>query len=150
MRRTLGFSGNAISRWRYLCVTQCSYPLPSHELPDVDDGRSMMSMRLSTSLVAAAFVFGSTLSSTAGNGNISASAADARRAGAAQGSALVAPPSQEDAAAQIARLFRQAPVGHRQPRPIDTPASTQKSPIRPETGSLDEEIKPKLVICRGC
>jgi hypothetical protein len=108
----------------------------------------MMSMRHSTSLVAAAFVFGSTLSSTAGDGKLSKTAADTRAEAAVQGSAVTKPPRHDDSATQIARLFRQAPVGHRQPRAIDTPESTQISPVPSEP--LDDEINPKLIICRGC
>jgi hypothetical protein len=106
----------------------------------------MMSFRLSTSLVAATFVFGSTLSSTAGDGKLSK--ADAGAEAAVQGAAVTKPPRHDDSATQIARLFHQAPIGHRQPRAIDIPESTQVSPAQPEP--LDEEINPKLIICRGC
>ncbi len=106
-----------------------------------------MSMRLSTSLVAATFVFGSTLSSTAGDGKLSKTAAD-RAEAAVQGSAVTKPARHDDSATQIARLFRQTPVGHRQPRAIDTPESTEISPVQSEP--LDDEINPKLIICRGC
>jgi hypothetical protein len=59
-------------------------------------------------------------------------------------------PGQVDDAARYAALFRQAPVGHRQPRPSDISATTQLSPPDLELRRLDEEIDRKLIICRGC
>jgi hypothetical protein len=51
---------------------------------------------------------------------------------------------------KYARLFREAPVGHRQPRPSEVPETTELSPRELELRRLDEEIDRKLVICRGC
>jgi hypothetical protein len=44
---------------------------------------------------------------------------------------------------------RRAPVGHRQPRADDIPAS-QLPPIEIEMRREDEMIDKKLIICRGC
>jgi hypothetical protein len=52
--------------------------------------------------------------------------------------------------AKFASLFRQAPVGHRQPRQSDVPETTQLSPDDLELRRLDEEIDRKLTICRDC
>lgn len=46
-------------------------------------------------------------------------------------------------------LSRRAPVGHRQPRADDIPAS-QLPPIEIEMRREDERIDKKLIICRGC
>jgi hypothetical protein len=59
-------------------------------------------------------------------------------------------PGHDDDPAKYASLFRQAPVGHRQPRPSDIPEATQLSPLEFELRRLDEEIDRKLIICRGC
>lgn len=48
-----------------------------------------------------------------------------------------------------ATLCKQAPVGHRQPRVEDIPAS-QVPPIEIEMRREDEIIKKKLIICRHC
>ena len=48
-----------------------------------------------------------------------------------------------------AALSRQAPVGHRQPRAGDIPAS-QLPPIEIEMRREDEMIDKKIIICRGC
>jgi hypothetical protein len=54
------------------------------------------------------------------------------------------------ASTRYADLFRQAPIGHRQPRLIDVSGPVQASPIDTELRRLDEEIDRKLIICRGC
>ena len=46
-------------------------------------------------------------------------------------------------------LSRRAPIGHRQPRADDIPAS-QPSPIEIEMRREDEMIDKKIIICRGC
>ena len=46
-------------------------------------------------------------------------------------------------------MFRQAPIGHRQPRPIDIPAA-ELSPSDRALRQEDESIDRKIVICRGC
>lgn len=48
------------------------------------------------------------------------------------------------------RVARQAPVGHRQPRPIDVPDAIRQTPAESEQQRLDQEIDRKLLICRGC
>ena len=45
--------------------------------------------------------------------------------------------------------FRQAPIGHRQPRPIDIPV-VEPSPSDLALRQEDESIDRKLNICRGC
>ena len=109
-----------------------------------------MSVRLSTSLVAAVLVCGSTLSSIAGDGGMSPAPAGTRPEAAVRDSTVPAPPRQADAAAQIANLFRQAPAGHRKPRVIDSPERARNSSLHPESLWADDEINPRLVICRGC
>jgi hypothetical protein len=42
-----------------------------------------------------------------------------------------------------------APIGHRQPRPIDIPAA-ELSPFDRALRQEDERIDSKIVICRGC
>ena len=44
----------------------------------------------------------------------------------------------------------QAPVGHRQPRAADIPATTDKSPAEQHVEKLQKEGDKKLNICRGC
>ena len=46
-------------------------------------------------------------------------------------------------------MFRQAPIGHRQPRPIDIPAA-ELSLFDRALRQEDERIDSKIVICRGC
>jgi hypothetical protein len=108
------------------------------------------STRLGIAIAAAAFAFGLTLSVTAGAGSIAGTAADTRAEGAAHSLAVMTPPRHDDSAAMIAGLFREAPIGHRQPRAIDVPENPQLSPADLEQRRLDEEINRKLVICRGC
>lgn len=43
-----------------------------------------------------------------------------------------------------------APVGHRQPRASDVAATAQLSTANAEEERLDQELKAKLIICRGC
>jgi len=45
--------------------------------------------------------------------------------------------------------FRQSPIGHRQPRPIDIGAA-ELSPSDRALRQEDESIDRKIVICRGC
>ena len=54
------------------------------------------------------------------------------------------------APARYADLFRQAPIGHRQPRPADLPGTTQATRGDAELQRLDAEVDRKLIICRGC
>jgi hypothetical protein len=51
---------------------------------------------------------------------------------------------------KFADLFRQAPIGHRQPRPSDISEPVQASSADVELRRLDVEIDRKLIICRGC
>lgn len=97
-----------------------------------------MSKRLGLTVVTATFLFGSSPSFAAGSG----STLDAVHG-------LVTDP-RHDAPTAFANLFRQAPVGHRQPRPSDVPDGTQLSPFDSELRRLDEEIDKRLTICRGC
>src|SRR5438105_8053320 len=99
----------------------------------------MMSRRLGLTVVTASFLFGSA-PGVAGGGSTT---------GAVHSLATIAP-GDGDAPAKFARLFRQAPIGHRQPRPGDVPETTQLSPLDSELRRLDEEIDRKLIICRGC
>ena len=46
-------------------------------------------------------------------------------------------------------MLRQAPIGHRQPRPIDIPV-VEPSPSDLALRQEDESIDRKLNICRGC
>jgi hypothetical protein len=48
-----------------------------------------------------------------------------------------------------AALCKEAPIGHRQPRAVDIPAS-QVPPIEIEMRREDEMITKKLIICRHC
>ena len=91
-----------------------------------------MSKRFGLTVVAASFLFGSAPAIAGG---------DSLAAGSA---------GHDDVAANFASLFRQAPVGHRQPRPSNVPETTQLSPTDVELRRLDEEIDRKLTICRGC
>ncbi|WP_424627321.1 hypothetical protein [Bradyrhizobium sp. SYSU BS000235] len=43
-----------------------------------------------------------------------------------------------------------APVGHRQPRISDIPASAQLSSAELDEQRQDRELNAKLIICRGC
>ena len=45
--------------------------------------------------------------------------------------------------------YSRAPIGHRQPRPIDIPAA-ELSPFDRALRQEDERIDRKMVICRGC
>jgi hypothetical protein len=110
----------------------------------------MMSVKLSIAFAAAAFAFGSTLSVTAGAGSMAGTSADTRAEGAAHSLAVITPPRDYDSATMIAVLFRQAPIGHRQPRAIDVPENPQLSPADLEQRRQDEQINRKLIICRGC
>jgi hypothetical protein len=61
------------------------------------------------------------------------------------------PTSQSRDQSPIAQSRYQAPVGHRQPKPSDLPAETQRnenSEGLPSSGTSD--IDRKLRICRGC
>lgn len=51
---------------------------------------------------------------------------------------------------RFADLYRQAPIGHRQPRPSDLSTPVQATRVDAELRRLDDEIDRKLVICRGC
>ncbi|BBZ93284.1 hypothetical protein AB7M42_002795 [Bradyrhizobium diazoefficiens] len=51
---------------------------------------------------------------------------------------------------KFADLFRQAPIGHRQPRPGDLSEPVQATLVDVELRRLDAEIDRKLIICRGC
>jgi hypothetical protein len=44
----------------------------------------------------------------------------------------------------------QAPVGHRQPRAADLPATRQRDPSDEWLNRLNRETDRKLEICRGC
>lgn len=54
-----------------------------------------------------------------------------------------------DNTATVAPAPRQAPVGHRQPRISDVPASTPP-PLDLELRREDEMINRKIIICRAC
>ena len=45
--------------------------------------------------------------------------------------------------------YSRAPIGHRQPRPIDIPAA-ELSPFDRALRQQDQRIDSKIVICRGC
>jgi hypothetical protein len=91
-----------------------------------------MSKRFGLAVVTASFLFGSS-SAIAGGDSL------------ATGSL-----GHDDVPENFASMFRQAPVGHRQPRQRDVPETTQLSPSDFELRRLDEEIDGKLTICRGC
>jgi hypothetical protein len=61
----------------------------------------------------------------------------------------IVPPG-NPAPTRYADLFRQAPIGHRQPRPSDMSEPVQATRIDTELRRLDEEIDRRLIICRGC
>jgi hypothetical protein len=96
-----------------------------------------MSIRLGMIIVAATMLFGPVSSLRAGE-----------NAGAGAGTTIVPPGL--PAPTRFADLFRQAPVGHRQPRRSDMSEPVQASPVDTELRRLDEEIDRKLIICRGC
>jgi hypothetical protein len=99
----------------------------------------MMSKRLGLTVVAASLLFGSApgvasgASTTSGVHRLTTSSHN-----------------HDNDPAKFASLFRQAPVGHRQPRQSDVAETTQLSPDDLELRRLDEEIDRKLTICRGC
>jgi hypothetical protein len=93
----------------------------------------MMSRRLALSVVAASLLFGSAPGVAGGRSTTNAI------------HGLVT-----DAPDRFARLFPQAPVGHRQPHPSDIPETTQLSPLDAELRRIDKEVDEKLIICRGC
>jgi hypothetical protein len=45
---------------------------------------------------------------------------------------------------------RQAPIGHRQPRPNDIHGNPEVSPLERELRHEDESVDKKLIICRDC
>ena len=96
-----------------------------------------MSIRLGVTMVAATFLLGSASSLRAGG-----SASTVPRA-------TIASPG-ELASTRYADLFRQAPIGHRQPRPVDIPEATLATRGDDELRRLATEIDRKLIICRGC
>lgn len=51
---------------------------------------------------------------------------------------------------RFADVFRQAPIGHRQPRPGGMSDPLQVSPVDVTQRRVDAEIDRKLIICRGC
>ena len=50
----------------------------------------------------------------------------------------------------IASLRDRTPIGHRQPRTRDIPATTQLSPLELKLRWEDELTDKKIIICRGC
>ncbi|WP_426610451.1 hypothetical protein [Bradyrhizobium sp. McL0616] len=96
-----------------------------------------MSIRFGVAIVAATVLFGSVASLKAGES-----------VGAGARTTIVAPG--RPAPTRFADLFRQAPVGHRQPRPGDISEPVQASSVDTELRRLDVEIDSKLLICRGC
>lgn len=96
-----------------------------------------MSIRLGVTVVAATFLLGPASSLRAGEST-----------SARTRTTIVSPGSR--APTEFADLFRQAPIGHRQPRLRDVSGPVQASPIDIELRRLDEEIDRKLIICRGC
>jgi hypothetical protein len=99
----------------------------------------MMSKRLGVTVVAASLLLGSAPGVAGGPDMPSA----------VHGLASSVPRHNDDPT-KYADLFRQAPVGHRQPRPSDMSETAQLSPPELELRRLDEEIDRKLIICRGC
>jgi hypothetical protein len=97
----------------------------------------MMTIRLGVTIVAATVLFGPVSSLEAGES-----------VGAGARTTIVAPG--HPAPTRFADLFRQAPVGHRQPRPGDMSEPVQASSVDTELRRLDEEIDRKLIICRSC
>lgn len=51
---------------------------------------------------------------------------------------------------QLSQGYSRAPIGHRQPRPIDVPADPELSPSDRALRQEDERIDNRIVICRGC
>jgi len=96
-----------------------------------------MSIRLGATIIATALLFWPFSSLRAEE----SAAAGARK--------TVIPPG-NPAPTRYADLFRQAPIGHRQPRPSDLSEPVQATPIDTELRRLDEEIDRRLIICRGC
>ena len=96
-----------------------------------------MSIRFGVTVVAATFLLGSASGLRAGGS-----------AGAGTGATIASPGNPDPM--QFADLFRQAPIGHRQPRPDDVPAPAQATRGDVELRRLDAEIDRKLIICRGC
>ncbi|QOZ07574.1 hypothetical protein XH96_08615 [Bradyrhizobium sp. CCBAU 51765] len=75
-------------------------------------------------------------------------AADASTTSAVHG--IAAGSLGQDQASEHAGTFRQAPIGHRQPRPGDIPEGMRLSPLELELRRIDEEVDRRLIICRGC
>jgi len=94
-----------------------------------------MSIRLGVTTVAAALLFWPVSSLKAG--------------GSAGAPTRIASPGNPPPT-KFADLFRQAPIGHRQPRPGDWSEPVQATPVDVELRRLDAEIDRKLIICRGC
>lgn len=93
-----------------------------------------MAFRFGVSVLAASFLLGSASNLRAGGST---------PAGTHTTIASPAP-------TRYADLFRQAPIGHRQPRPSDMSEPVQAAPGDAELRRLDAEIDRKLIICRGC
>jgi hypothetical protein len=72
------------------------------------------------------------------------------RAGESVGATTAIVPLGNSAPTRFADLYRQAPIGHRQPRPGDVSEPVQASTADVELRRLDVEIDRKLIICRGC
>jgi hypothetical protein len=97
----------------------------------------MMSNRLGVTTVAAALLFLPLSSLIAGEST-----------GAGARKMTVSPDNR--APTRFADLYRQAPIGHRQPRPSDVAAPVEVTRVDTELQRLDVEIDRKLIICRGC
>jgi hypothetical protein len=76
---------------------------------------------------------------------------EAQRTGIATGAAMMERPALEPPRGDAGGMVWQAPVGHRQPRPVDIPA------VRPKPGEFDVELERldraldgRLQICRAC
>lgn len=63
---------------------------------------------------------------------------------------IVASSHSNDLTGRIAQKPWPAPVGHRQPRESDVAATAQLLPENADERRLDQELKAKLIICRGC
>ncbi|SEN46467.1 hypothetical protein [Bradyrhizobium sp. OK095] len=72
------------------------------------------------------------------------------RAGESVGATTAIVPIGSSASTKFADLYRQAPIGHRQPRPSELSAPVQALSADVELRRLDVEIDRKLIICRGC
>jgi hypothetical protein len=72
------------------------------------------------------------------------------RAGESVGATTAIVPIGSSAPTKFADLYRQAPIGHRQPRQSDMAAPVQATRVDTELQRLDVEIDRKLIICRGC